>query len=114
MSILGKNIRYLRKKNNMSQDALADLVGKKSYTTIQKWETDKAEPTFKITVQLSQIFDISLNRLVSVDLETEKSEDLFTRSRKIPVLGSAAPGIPVKAFQDIYWMGRNSGTACPE
>ena len=38
MSILPKNIRYLRKKNEWSQEYVAEKLGYKSYTTIQKWE----------------------------------------------------------------------------
>ena len=42
--VLGKNIRYLRKQKDMSQDKLAELLGYKSFTTIQKWESGVAEP----------------------------------------------------------------------
>jgi len=35
---LAKNLKYLRLKNGFSQDYLADKLGYKSYTTIQKWE----------------------------------------------------------------------------
>ena len=33
------NLRYLRKERGMSQDELADKLGYKSFTTIQKWES---------------------------------------------------------------------------
>ena len=33
---LAKNLKYLRLKNGFSQDYLADKLGYKSYTTIQK------------------------------------------------------------------------------
>ena len=33
-----ENLRYLRKTNNMSQDELAEKLGYKSFTTVQKWE----------------------------------------------------------------------------
>ena len=33
------NLRYLRKKYDMSQEDLANKLGYKSFTTIQKWES---------------------------------------------------------------------------
>lgn len=44
MSVLPKNIRYLRRKNEWSQDYIAEKLGYKSYTTIQKWEMGTSEP----------------------------------------------------------------------
>lgn len=35
MNYFGKNIRYLRKLTNMTQEELADKLGYKSFTTIQ-------------------------------------------------------------------------------
>jgi repressor LexA len=37
---LGQRLRQFRKEKNMSQDELADFLGYKSFTTIQKWEKD--------------------------------------------------------------------------
>ena len=40
---LAKNIRYLRKKMGYSQDDVAEKLGYKLYTTIQKWEMGTSE-----------------------------------------------------------------------
>ena len=66
---LAKNIRYLRKKRNMSQDKLADLLGYRSYTTIQKWESGVAEPPVRIVRALAEIFHVDMTDLASVDME---------------------------------------------
>ena len=34
--MLSKNLKYLRLKNNYSQDYIAKLLDKKSFTTVQK------------------------------------------------------------------------------
>ena len=67
--VIGKNIRYLRKKANMSQDELAKKLGYKSFTTIQKWETDGAIPTFEKLEKIASIFKVSFYDLTNNDLE---------------------------------------------
>lgn len=71
MNHFAKNIRYLRKKNNMSQNELADKLGYKSFTTIQKWETNNSEPTLSTLSKLSDIFNTNLSRLCEVDLRND-------------------------------------------
>lgn len=77
MNYFAKNVRYLRKKFNMGQDELADKLGYKSYTTIQKWESSDSEPTLSTLHKIADIFNISINSLVDVNLENEgNKEDL--------------------------------------
>ena len=38
------NIRYLRKINGISQQQIAQYLGYKSFTTIQKWEDGSSIP----------------------------------------------------------------------
>lgn len=66
---LAKNIRYLRKKNNWSQEELADKLGKKSFTTIQKWESGVGDPTFKTLLELAKVFKVDIDTLARADLE---------------------------------------------
>lgn len=77
---LAKNIRYLRKKKNWSQDDLAAKLGKKSYTTIQKWESGVADPTFKTLVDLAQVFGVDIDALANTDLELGGSENVLSVS----------------------------------
>lgn len=66
---LSRNIRFLRKKQGWSQDDLADRLGYKSYTTIQKWESGVSEPPLKIVHILADLFHIPINDLANLDLE---------------------------------------------
>lgn len=68
-SVISKNIRYLRKQCKMSQQQLADKTGK-SESAIQMWESDKRSPIMETVQQLCEIFNIDMNTLVYVDLET--------------------------------------------
>ena len=94
-----KNIRYLRKKHEMGQEKLADMTGFKSFTTIQKWGAGDSEPSVKTAKQIADIFNVRLNDLVSIDLET--APDYQSSGIRIPVLGRVAAGIPIEAIEEI-------------
>lgn len=70
----GSNIRYLRKIKNMSQDELAEKLGYKSFTTIQKWESGKSEPNLKKLNEISSIFNVDIDKLATTDLSVETTE----------------------------------------
>ena len=50
--MLGENLKYLRLKKGLSQDYVAKYLDKKSFTTIQKWESNISEPSLKDTRKL--------------------------------------------------------------
>jgi transcriptional regulator with XRE-family HTH domain len=66
---LAHNIRYLRKKQGWGQDTLAEKLGYKSYTTIQKWESGVSEPPLKVVHALAELFGVDIDELTSSDLE---------------------------------------------
>ena len=72
---LAKNIRYLRRKKNLSQDQIAEQLGYKSYTTIQKWETGISAPQISKLRALSNILGVDINDLVSKDLTKQDASD---------------------------------------
>lgn len=76
IKMLGDNIRYLRLKQGLSQDFLADKLGYKSYTTIQKWESGVSEPPVKKLKELASIFNIDMDDLASKDLQAENNNSL--------------------------------------
>lgn len=70
---LAHNIRYLRKKQGWGQDVLAEKLGYKSYTTIQKWESGVSEPPLKIVHALADLFHVDINDLTNCTLEDHSS-----------------------------------------
>lgn len=72
---LAKNIRYLRRKKNLSQDQIAEQLGYKSYTTIQKWEMGTSEPPISKLRALSELLGVDINDLASKDLTIEDDSD---------------------------------------
>ena len=75
MTNLAKNIRYLRKKHNLSQDQLATILDKKNYTTIQKWESGISEPSIGCVSKMAEFFKVDIDDFVKVDLEIDQSRD---------------------------------------
>ena len=72
---LGENIRFLRTKKGYSQDDIANMLGYKSFTTIQKWESGVSEPPLKALKKLSDIFNIDMNYLATKKLSYNTNED---------------------------------------
>lgn len=67
MSTLSKNIRFLRHECGLSQDDIADMLGYRSFTTVQKWESGDSEPNVRTLEGLADIFGVTLNDLISHD-----------------------------------------------
>lgn len=104
MTTLSKNIRYMRKKKEWSQDYIAQKLGYKSYTTIQKWEMGTSEPPLKKTRELASLFNVDIDDLTNKNLEFPDDETSTTPKRRavtINVLGRVAAGIPLEAIEDI-------------
>jgi transcriptional regulator with XRE-family HTH domain len=70
MIYLQQNIRYLRKKSNLTQEQLAEKLGLKR-PLIGAYEEGRAVPRLLVIQQLSLLFEISIDRLLTVDLEAE-------------------------------------------
>lgn len=64
---LGKKIAALRKKNNLSQEELAEKVGV-ARQTISKWEIGDTTPDINQVKIISKIFNISIDELVDNDI----------------------------------------------
>lgn len=64
---LGNKIAKLRKKNNLSQEELAEKVGV-TRQTISKWELEETTPDIKQAKELSKIFSVSLDELTDNDI----------------------------------------------
>ena len=67
------NLRYLRKERGMSQDELADKLGYKSFTTIQKCESGVSEPSVSTLRVIANIFGVSMDQMINQDLSVPSS-----------------------------------------
>lgn len=70
------NLKKIRKRKNISQEELADLVGV-SRQSVSKWETSEAYPEMNNILELCKIFKCNINDLVNdqmVDLDSLDEE----------------------------------------
>ena len=104
--VLADNIRYLRKKRGWSQDYLAERLGYKSYTTIQKWESGVSEPPLKKAHAIADLFGVDINDLTGSnieDAETKLPPDAipYAPTQRIPIRGRISAGLPLYAEEQI-------------
>jgi transcriptional regulator with XRE-family HTH domain len=78
----GKNLRYLRKIKNWSQEQVSDKLGYKSFTTIQKWESGDSEPPMNKLRSVCLLFNIPMDVILNYDLE-KISHNIFSRIKEL-------------------------------
>ena len=76
--MIGANIRFLRKTENLSQEDFAERFGV-SRQSVAKWESGDSTPDLLKAREIAEYYDMSLDVLVSLSLEgvanDEKSAD---------------------------------------
>ncbi len=70
---LGETIQSLRKSHGLSQDALAERL-EVSRQAVSKWERDEAVPELDKLIALSQVFEVTLDELVTGQHSTPQQE----------------------------------------
>lgn len=63
MTLFSDRLKNLRKKNQLTQQELADKVGT-NRVNITKWETGRTEPTLENVVKLAKILDTTTDELL--------------------------------------------------
>lgn len=71
---LGNNIAELRKKAGLTQEKLAERC-EVSRQAVTKWESGESEPSIEKLVAISKAFDISVDALISGDIDKRSSEE---------------------------------------
>lgn len=75
---LNEKLKNLRKKNHLSQEKIAELVGV-SRQSVSKWEIGLSKPDTNNLIHLVDIYHISLDELIGV---TEPAEQLHSQNVK--------------------------------
>lgn len=99
--MIGANLKYLRLKNGFSQEYVANYLGKKSFTTVQKWESDVSDPPLAIVGKLAELYKVSIDDLFYQDLAnseivhqnlnlSDKEETMIKKYRSLLPAGKAA------------------------
>ena len=72
---IGNKIKNLRQKNNMTQEKLAEYLGITS-RAVSQWECDRTAPDISMIPALCNVFDISSDELLGIDIE--KNNELIS------------------------------------
>lgn len=94
------NLRRLRKEHSMSQEELAERLGYKSFTTIQKWESGVSEPSMEKVKAIAEIFGVTIEQLVNGSAE----ERVTVLPKIIPSTHTKTPALALdeQCLVDIY------------
>ena len=71
---LGENLQFLRKKENITQEQLAEQLGV-SRQSISKWESDTAYPEMEKLLQLCKLFQCTMDDLMQKEISQIYVED---------------------------------------
>ena len=82
----GNKILELRTQLNLSQTALAEMVGVTN-KAVSKWETGKSRPTTNVIRKLAALFRIDINELLSM-----REEERKMKISKIVITGGPCAG----------------------
>lgn len=63
MNVVSDSIKKLRKKNNMTQDELAEKLCV-TRQAVSSWENGKTEPDVETLTRLAEIFDVSVEYII--------------------------------------------------
>lgn len=107
MSIISENIRYLRNRNDLTQEQLARRLGTKR-PNIGAYEEARANPPRETLIKLSQLFGVTLDQLLTVDLRRIRdtpSLNLGPASATPPVYRpeTPRPPQPIQKVVDTYF-----------
>lgn len=112
---LGENLQFLRKRNNITQEELAEKL-EVSRQSVSKWESDTTYPEMEKLIQLSQMFHCQIDDLIRKDISTLYVEDkshydehfnLFSKMMSLGV-GLILLGISVMLFINGIKISANS------
>ena len=77
---LSKNLKKIRKENNLSQEQLADKLGV-SRQSVSKWESEQAYPEMDKMISICKMFNLNIDELLNQDV----SEVNDSRQSKINI-----------------------------
>ena len=86
--LYSSNLKFLRQKNKISQQKLADEL-KIDRSTISRWENDEMDITVGNAIQIADFFNIPLEEFTSIDLTKsdrkpyDELEILFNKNKDI-------------------------------
>ena len=83
MILLGENLKKLRKKNDLTQEQLAEVLGV-SPQAVSRWESEATYPDITMLPTIANYFDVSLDELIGMEkIKDEKNIAEIVEKAKI-------------------------------
>ena len=101
----GKTIKELRQKKGLTQEQLAEVVGV-SPQAVSKWETNATYPDISLLPILANYFDVSIDQLLSFDVE-KKNEEIMEILAKTDAL------LADEKYGEAVWLLRKASVRYP-
>ena len=109
--IVASRIKYYLKKYQITQEELAKRIGV-SQAAVNNWCNGKKSPRMSKVDAMCEVFHCRRSDLIN---DTAQSQNIL--SKKIPVLGRVAAGVPIEMIEDIVdeveipgkWEGEHFG-----
>lgn len=73
---LSHNLKFLRKKNKISQEELATRLGIKR-SNVAAYESKNVEPRLRIILEMAKLFNVSVKALIDSKIQDGEEVDLF-------------------------------------
>ena len=102
VNYFGRNLRYLREKNNLTQDDMMPLFGIRN-TTCSNYENSVSEPTIQLLIKISKHFGVTLDELITADIHLQDGGNIVKqRKQKSYFLNETATHLEEPASDLIY------------
>ncbi len=95
---IGERIKLKREELGMSQEELAEKIGYKSRSSVNKIELDRQQLTQKKIKAFADALGVTANYILGIEDKTKKTRIQRVR---IPVFSRVAAGIPIDAIDDV-------------
>ncbi|KFN07274.1 MULTISPECIES: helix-turn-helix domain-containing protein [Paenibacillus] len=73
METIGQRLRFLRNKHNLTQEKVAEMIGKKK-GNISNYESDSYEPSAQTIIAICRLFNVSSDWFLTGEESVSKSE----------------------------------------
>ena len=91
MNYIGEKIKELRRKNDMTQEKLADYLCV-SYQSVSKWETGVTSPDLSLIAPIARLFHVTTDDLFGMNIinEDARRKELEAAHKQTTVTGDVA------------------------
>lgn len=75
-NVIGMNLKYLRDKENLTQEQFAEKIGI-SRQTVAKWENGDSLPDVEKGIEIAKLFNVSLDAMTTCPFDENAEGDII-------------------------------------